>query len=277
MKRFIAFWVLCLPLCCFAAKEKPIATVALLSDTHTIVRTNDHDGVYEQHFERAIAQVNKADVDFVLITGDLSNGGQPEQLREFRNRTKKFKAPVYYVPGNHDVGHKMNSGKPNGFVTVEKVKDYERVMGPSFFAKEAHGVHVIGLTASLFGSGLEREREQWKFIDTEMAKTNDTLKIVFMHYPLFVTNAAEPGGNYWNVEPEERQRLLKLFEQAKVEAVLTGHLHKPLTNHYDGMLLLGTPAISFGFPRNAKLEGWTLVKIWKDRKPTFELMLLDKR
>src|SRR4051812_34500734 len=129
MKRCLAIWLFFLPLLCFAAKEKRVATVALLSDTHETGHTND---VFAQHFDKAIEQVNKSDVDFVLITGDLSNGGQPEQLREFRDRTKKFKAPVYYVPGNHDVGHKMNSGKPDGFVTIDKLKAYERVIGPSF-------------------------------------------------------------------------------------------------------------------------------------------------
>src|SRR5581483_6914361 len=122
MQRFVAICFLCLPLCCLAANENPVATIALLSDPHETGHTNDE---YARHFEKAIAQVNKAAVDFVLVTGDLSNGGQPEQLREFRSRTRKLKAPVYYVPGNHDVGHKMNSGKTNGFVTAEKVKTYE--------------------------------------------------------------------------------------------------------------------------------------------------------
>ena len=52
--------------------------------------------------------------------------------------------------------------------------------------------------------------------------------------------------------------------------ILSGHLHKELVNHDHDMLLLGAPAISFGFPRNAKLEGWMMVTIWKDREPTFE-------
>jgi Icc protein len=272
MKRSAAIWLCCLPLLCFA-QEKPVATVALLSDPHATGKTND---VYAQHFEKAIAQVNKADVDVVLITGDLSNGSQPEQFREFRDRTKKLNAPVYFVPGNHDVGHKMNSGKPTGFITADKLNAYEKLMGSSFFAKEAHGVHLIGLDSSLFESGLPREQEQWKFIETEMAKTENAPKIVFMHYPLFAKDASEKGGVYWNVEPKPRQRLLKLFEQAKVKGVLTGHLHKPMTNHYDGMLLLGTPAISFAFPRNAGLEGWMLVRVWKDREPTFEMRLLEQ-
>ncbi|MGZ4974100.1 MAG: metallophosphoesterase family protein, partial [Limisphaerales bacterium] len=259
------------------AKDTPVARIALLSDTHTMLRTNEHDGVYEQHFEQAIAAVNKAKVDFVLIAGDLSNSGKPDELREFRNRAKQFKAPVYYVPGNHDIGHKMNSGKPTGTITVDRVKTYERVMGSSFFAKDEHGIRVIGLNASLLGSGFSRERDQWTFLESELAKTNDMPKVVFMHYPLFVTNANEPGGAYWNVEPEPRQRLLSLCKKAGVKAVLTGHLHKPLEKEYEGILLLGTTAVSFGFPRNSNQEGWTLVTVPKKGPITFERKMLDKR
>jgi alkaline phosphatase D len=276
MNRVFVLW-LALVATCSVAKEKPVATIALLSDTHTMAPTSQHDGVYEQHFEQAIAAVNKANVDFVLITGDLSNGGQPEQLREFRNHTKKFKAPVYYVPGNHDVGNKFNSGKTNGTITIERLKAYEREMGPSFFAKDDHGVRLIGLNASLFGSGFQQETEQWKFLKTELAKTSDTPKLLFMHYPLFVTNPTERGGGYWNVEPEPRQRVLNLCKNAGVKAVLTGHLHKPLTNEYEGILLLGTPAISFGFPRDAHLEGWTLVTIPKTGPIKFEEQRLDQK
>jgi len=276
MKRMFA--LLALIAFAFAAeakKEKPVATIALLSDPH-VVHTNEHDGPYEKNFEKAITQVNKANVDFVLITGDLSNGGKPDQLREFRYRTKKLSAPVYYVPGNHDVGHKFNSGKPTGTITIDTLKTYERVMGPSFFAKDEHGIRIIGVDSSLFGSGFQREREQWKFLETELAKTNDTPKILFMHYPTFVTKADEKGGGYWNIEPEQRQRLLDLCKRAKVKMILSGHLHKALRNEYEGIPLVTTPAISFAFPRNKKLEGWTLITLWKDREPTVELKLLEK-
>lgn len=275
MKRFCAAWIVLVVTCLLAtAKDKPIATIALVSDAH-VTKTNDHNGDYERNFEKAIQEVNQAHVDFVLITGDLSNGGKPEQLREFRNRAKKFNAPVYYVPGNHDVGHKMNSGKTNGTITVEHVKMYEQVMGPSFFAKDAHGVRIIGLNSSLFGSGFERERDQWNFLEKELAMASDVPKVIFMHYPLFVMTADEPGGRYWNVEPEPRQRLLSLCKRAGVKAVLTGHLHKPMVNNYEGTLLLGTTATSFSFPRH--LEGWTLVTVPKTGPITFERKALEEK
>lgn len=259
------------------ANDTPVATIALVSDTHTMLRTNEHDGVYEQHFEKAIAAVNKAKVDFVLVTGDLSNSGKPDEWREFRNRAKKFKAPVFYVPGNHDVGHKINSGKANGTITAERVKAYERVMGPSFFANNVHGVHIIGLNASLLGSGFALEREQRKFLEAEFAKSNDTPKLVFMHYPLFVTNPDEPGGGYWNVEPEPRHELLSLCKKADVKAVLTGHLHKSIVHEYEDILLLGTTATSFALPRKSHQEGWTLVTIPKSGPITFVREQLDDK
>jgi hypothetical protein len=149
-------------------------------------------------------------------------------------------------------------------------------MGPSFFANDAHGIRIIGLNSSLLGSGLERENDQWKMLELEFAKTNDTPKIVFMHYPLFAKRADEPGGVYWNVEPEPRKRLLEMFHDKHVQAVLTGHLHKPLTNHYEGILLYSTPPISFPLPKTNPLA-WTLVTIWKDREPTIEMKLIDHK
>ena len=67
MKRFLVLWLVLAVACSALSKRHlSVARIALLSDTHTMLRTNEHDGVYEQHFEKAIAQVNKANVDFVL-------------------------------------------------------------------------------------------------------------------------------------------------------------------------------------------------------------------
>lgn len=278
MKRLLALGLVLLSTCLFAtAKDRPVTTVALVSDPHIMVGTNGHAGTYLRHFEEAIAQVNKASVDFVLITGDLANGGKVDEWREFLSHIKEFKAPVFYVPGNHDVGHKFNSGKTNGTITVERVKTYERLMGPSFFAKDVHGVRIVGLNASLFGSGFERELEQQKFLEAELAQTTDMPRLIFMHYPLFVATADESGGGYWNVEPKPRRELLSLFKKAHVNAVLTGHLHRSLEKEYEGILLLGTTATSFSIGRTPHQEGWTLVTLPKNAPIKFERMKLEAK
>ena len=55
------------------------------------------------------------------------------------------------------------------------------------------------------------------------------------------------------------RRLLELLKKGGVSTYLSGHLHRPLTNRMDGMLLVTTGPVSFGLPRGKQPEGWTLV------------------
>jgi len=246
-----------------AASPKILARVALLSDPHVNLATNGLNAEFKGRFESAIKQVNAAKVDFVLIAGDLTQSGKAEEFAAFKKLVKRLKPPVLFVPGNHDVGHKFHSGQTNGTVTAERVADYEKVFGTSFFAKKVSGVRVVGINSSLLGSGLQRETEQWKFLEKQFGKVSPTPVILFMHYPLFVKAPDEPGGAYYNTGPEPRAALFNLLRQGGVKTVLTGHLHRSLSHELDGMKLITTPPISFGSPRGKQPEGWTLVTIFE--------------
>ena len=65
--------------------------------------TYEADGILDEFFDR----VEKSDAEFLLIPGDLSEDGFPEEhlaiaekLRDFQNRTGKT---VFLIPGNHDI------------------------------------------------------------------------------------------------------------------------------------------------------------------------------
>ncbi len=91
-----------------------------------------------------------------------------------------------------------------------------------------------------------------------------TPTVLLMHYPLFLKDFDEGGGDYFNIEPAPRMRLYNLLKQGEVKTVLTGHLHRPLINQREGILFLTTPPISFGLPRGKQPEGWTLVTVFKN-------------
>ena len=272
MKRIFLFFWLCLVLLSAASvraaepQGKVIARIALLSDPHVNRKTNGMDATFKKHFEDTIEQVNSEKVDFVLITGDLTQEGKPEEMVDFKAHIKKLRAPVYYVPGNHDVGHKFNSGKAEGTVTAERVAAFEKELGPSFFAKTENGIRIIGINAPMFGSGFERESAMWKMLEKELSKPTRKPTFLFSHYPLFVGKADEPGGVYWNVEPEPRKRLLSLMDQAGVKLFLSGHLHRELVNRSGDRLFFSTAPISFGIPKGKQKEGWTLVTLYADGK-----------
>ena len=77
------------------------------------------------------------------------------------------------------------------------------------------------------------------------------------------------------MQPEPRQRLLGLLEQDRVRAVLSGHLHYPITNRVDGILFLGNTTTAFGLPRGLQPEGWMLLSLPREGKVRFEFRQLQ--
>jgi Icc protein len=237
-----------------------MARIALVSDTHTTRGTKDDQPKYRARLDQVMAAANAAKVDLVLIAGDLTENGSPDELSDFQNQIKGFKAPVLFVPGNHDVGNKLIPGK-GGTVTTERVAAFEKSLGPSFHAQTRAGVRVIGVNSPIFGSGFDQEKAMWEFLDKELAGPAPVPTVVFMHYPPFVKKADEGGGDYWNIEPEPRARLLALLRKGGVKTVLSGHLHRDLTNRHEGILFVTTRPVSFGLPKDKQPEGWTLVTL----------------
>lgn len=245
------------------------ARIAFLSDTHLNLRTNEPGIAYNRRFDQAIAEVNASKVDLVLIAGDLTDGGTREQMELFKRKVKQFAAPVLFVAGNHDVGV-VGNGSIKTSITRERVQLYGKMLGPNWFAREKAGVRVVGINACLFGSGFKEEEEQWHFLEQELARPQAKPTFLLEHYPLFILSTDEPRVSTWNVQPEQRQRLLALVERAGVRAVLSGHLHYPITNRLNGILFLGNTTTAFGLPRGKQPEGWMLLRVPRAGEPQFE-------
>ncbi len=259
----IAVWAMLAFLMWARAEETGVTRIALLADPHISVSTDERKAAYTKHFVEAIRQINAAKVDLVLIAGDLADRSQPEEWSAFRELIRGFEAPVLFVPGNHDVGPKPNSGK-EGTVNSQRYAKFVEAMGPGFWVKEVPGLKVVGITTSLLGSSLPEENEQWSFLEQTLSVPSKAPTVLLTHYPLFVETPDEPGGGYWNVEPAPREKLLSLLKNGQVKAVLSGHLHRPISHQLDGMLFLGAPPISFGLPAGKQAVGWNLITISKD-------------
>jgi hypothetical protein len=72
-------------------------TLAHLSDLHLGRSEADTVGL-----RRAVTALIEADVDHVVVTGDITDGGQFEQLACFRRLTAPLADRLTVVPGNHD-------------------------------------------------------------------------------------------------------------------------------------------------------------------------------
>ncbi len=253
-----------------AVSQTPSRTVriALVSDPHATLAQTGDEAAYKERFDRVIAEVNEARVDMVLVAGDLTQSGKPEQIAQFKAQVKNFRAPVRTVFGNHDVGAKrgITGAKPGDGVSSERVARLEAELGPSFWSDTLSGVRIVGVNASLWGSGLPAETRQWAFTERALKPARDAAApptLLLSHYPLYLSSPDEPGGVYWNVEPAPRARLLSLIEKSgTVRAVLCGHLHRAVAGRTAfGVFLYATPPVSFGLPKDRQPEGWTLVTL----------------
>ena len=247
--------------------------IALVSDLHVqdaTLSTNAEVKLYSARLAETIKAVNAAQVELVLIAGDLTEHGSNWELGEFRKQIKGFTAPVWFIPGNHDIGNKKIPGKKGAKAEINwgRLRDYEMETGRSWWVREAAGVRVLGLNSGLYGSKMSEEKKMWEFLETELGKTNQPPTLLVQHHPPFLTNVTEKGGDYFNMEPYPRARLLALAKQAGVKAVLSGHLHRGLTNSVDGMLLYTTPPVSFSLAKGKRNEGWTLITVTKDEVQT---------
>lgn len=214
--------------------------IAIMSDPH-LSMTND---LHYKQWQYALNHAQKADHDIYLVAGDLSEAGSKEEFELFQESIESINKPILYVPGNHDLGNKKLTGN-EGEIDSTKIKNYRKNLGADFHAQNFFGIDFIGLNSQLFSSGLQEEKDQLLFFESQLV--SDAPKIIFMHAPLFVTDPKEAGGVYWNAEIEARIRLLQLLKDRPVLAVISGHLHRLVVNYTD-ILFISAPALSFGLP-----------------------------
>lgn len=90
--------------------------VAHLSDTHIGKLREDRPDPLAT-MSQIIAAVNASDASLVLITGDLTDRGQPEEFQGFLRVLDTCALPTFVVPGNHD----------------RNERHYERHFGPLYY------------------------------------------------------------------------------------------------------------------------------------------------
>ena len=170
--------------------------------------------------KRISAEVNRLQPSCVVFSGDLVNWHDKQSSWDSFEKVRAMfdeKIPVYYVPGNHDVG---GEAKP------EDVDAFVKRFGSDRFVHKAKNYTLIGYNScNIKANNAAASAEYaWLAYHLSRARKNKPL-IVVSHHPFFLSSADEPE-QYFNIEPETRDKYLRLFEFYGVDLVLTGHLHK---------------------------------------------------
>jgi predicted phosphodiesterase len=183
--------------------------------------------------ELVLEHLNQQELDFLLLPGDLTQHGEPENHAWLQERLAKLSFPVYVVPGNHDVPNLLPDERSIG------LKDFPYYYGQFgynnpellYYTYELlPGVQLIGLNSNQFddsGNQLGRlDEQQLAWLEQVLAQSKDKLMLVMVHHNVvehLPGQASHPLGRRYMLD--NAPELLKILSCAGVNLVFTGHLH----------------------------------------------------
>lgn len=176
--------------------------------------------------DRAVAHVMALDPrpDVVLATGDLVDGGKPEEYAFLREMLAPLSMPVYLIPGNHDTRDGMRAGFPD--------HAYLPTSGFLQYAVEDLPVRLLALDTLVEGrpyGELCEDRLAW--LEARLAES-DRPTILFMHHPPFDCGIAAFDGARLNTGGERLAEIVR--RHPHVERLMCGHVHRPIQTRFAG-------------------------------------------
>lgn len=230
-KLLLTLFVLFFALNSFAQNFK----YAFVTDTHVGSTTGEED------LRRTVADINKLkDLDFVVITGDVTEMGTNEELKLAKSILADLKIPFYVMPGNHDTGWSESGG-------VSFIKEF----GYDKFTFDHNGYRFIACASGPYvrmsDGHIPRDATVW--LDEVLKKTPKEMPIIFLnHYP--IDNSLD---NWY----EATDRL----KTKNIQYIICGHGHNNHAYNFEGI-----PATMGRSNLRAKdsIGGYNIVSIQKD-------------
>lgn len=211
----------------------PLACFGVMSDLHLSGK--------DWRIRSAMRMVQ--DVDYVLLAGDMTNDGLPEQMAHFRRCIDEELpgVPVLAVTGNHDLPQRPLPLVFTGTDDHPRLQAYllERAaaMGAAIQADECGayradiaGLSIFGLNAiSHFRRFTFPEGRQLDWLQDQLNTRTDGRSIILCHAPLHAhhPNATDKGAPpYLSMD----KRLQQLVDQSGRICFIAGHTHVSLSD-----------------------------------------------
>jgi len=157
--------------------------------------------------EQIIGQMREG--EFLVIMGDLTSGGDLEDMEGMHAFLKAQGIDYYVIPGDND----MPVGNPSV---------YRSVFGPDYYSLDVQDSHLVFLDNAVFGVGLPEEELSW--LQEDLASTDKKVIIAFAHVP---PGAPVKLGEAAAAQREEESDMeaLEMLEEAGADVIYCGHLH----------------------------------------------------
>jgi 3',5'-cyclic AMP phosphodiesterase CpdA len=176
----------------------------------------------------AAERIRAGDFDLTIVSGDLTRYAEHAEFEEAVAWLNSLPEPRLVTPGNHDAPY---------LAPLERVfmpfQRFEKHIGRAPAQNwRGQGVGVRGLnTARGAQPRINWSKGQISVTQAKAAaawfQPGDDLRIVVVHHPLIEMIGGPMSARVWGGE-----RAAAIFAEAKVDLVLSGHIHAPFTWPY---------------------------------------------
>lgn len=189
--------------------------VAQVSDIHA---ANGNDNL--RLLDRALSWLGSIKPDALVVSGDLVDDGWAEGYEEIAARFEVLPYPVFVLPGNAD-----NRGVMRDIFTSSNANMMDQY--PSHFVAEVGDVRLIGIDTTIAGSAAGDVSEHLPWLGETLKTGAFPASLLFMHHHVFRCGI-EPLDAVMCRGTESLQKLLE-GDHPQPLAILTGHVHRPMT------------------------------------------------
>ncbi len=207
-----------------------------ITDTHLLDNANEvfHSINTRLNFHRVLSHClsHHPEIDFVVITGDVSQTGSSSSYQVFHSVISQFEVPIYCVPGNHDKPVYLSRIVPTcpddglNIVTI-------------------HNINLVLLNSCVHGQHSGRlSAESLHQLESHLKNSDDRLNVLAIHHPPVLIKSK------WLDELglDNRHELLQIINRyPRNLLLLSGHVHQEVDQQLDHLRLLATPSTCHQF------------------------------
>ena len=216
--------------------------IVQITDTHlyaeahgTLLKMNTRDSF--NHVVKAVKE-REPDIDIILATGDIAQDASEQAYRLFMDSMRDFKAPYFWIPGNHDVASEMERIAEGSSATEKliKVNNWLILLLDTSEVGQVHGSLAV---------------EELEFLNTSLKRYQDDESVE--HILITMHHNPTRGNAGWmkDIGLRNAKAFWKFVGLSdKVRCVLYGHVHQSLDFEHEGVRCLCTPSTCIQFKPN---------------------------
>lgn len=211
--------------------------ITLLSDIH--VTPGNHR---EEMLKKIIEDINSNETELVILSGDLTDEGSDEQLKNVKSILDNIKKPLFVIPGNHENNWSQSA-----------CKTFFDIWGNDRFVTETENLVIIGINCGPYmkmGDG-HVKHEDLVWLDKKLSeRVKDGKKVLSIcHYAL-------------NADLDSYREYVSILKKYPVVAHLNGHYHHYKKYRVENIEVMHCRSLEMG--KENPTFGYSIVDIQAD-------------